>query len=210
MMTPQPKPILRLEALSNPLWKPFSLTLRGGEICCVTGASGSGKSRFLRALADLEPHQGQVWLNEQSQQAMPAHLWRLKVRLVPAESQWWSDEVADHFPADVDPAALEALGLVKEAMHWQVSRLSSGEKQRLALLRALAFPLQVLLLDDPTALLNPAETAQVEAWLMAEAQRHAWPVLWATQDLAQAQRVADKILLIEDDAIQELPVPQDD
>ncbi|MFK7161621.1 ATP-binding cassette domain-containing protein [Marinospirillum sp. MEB164] len=206
MMTPQPKPILRLEALSNPLWKPFSLTLRGGEICCVTGASGSGKSRFLRALADLEPHQGQVWLNEQSQQAMPAHLWRLKVRLVPAESQWWSDEVADHFPADVDPAALAALGLVQEAMHWQVSRLSSGEKQRLALLRALAFPLQVLLLDEPTAHLDPEQSLKVESWLKEEIQRHAWPVIWVAHDREQVNRVADKILLIQGEQIQEQPL----
>ncbi|SFX74594.1 ABC transporter ATP-binding protein [Marinospirillum alkaliphilum] len=201
--------ILRLQQLGSALLQPFSLNLRGGEICCLTGTSGSGKSRLLRALADLEPHQGEVWLDDQNQQQTPAHLWRLQVRLVPAESQWWSDEVADHFPADYDPEDLKALGLSSDAMEWQVSRLSSGEKQRLALLRALAFPLKVLLLDEPTANLDPATTLRVEHWLKQQIARHRWPVVWVAHDREQVQRVADLELVIQDGEVQEMLIGSD-
>lgn len=202
-MTLDQSPVLTLQHLSNELLQPFSLSLRGGEICCVCGASGSGKSRLLRALADLEPHQGDVLLNGRSQQQIPAHLWRLQVRLVPAESQWWSDEVADHFPADYHPEDFTALGLDQQAMYWQVSRLSSGEKQRLALLRALAFPLKVLLLDEPTANLDPDSTLLVENWLQQQIRHHQWPVVWVAHDESQIQRVADRQLLIRGGEIQE-------
>lgn len=203
-MTHDPSPVLTLQQVGNELLQPFNLSLKGGEICGIRGASGSGKSRLLRALADLEPHQGDVLLNGRSQQQIPAHLWRLQVRLVPAESQWWSDEVADHFPADYHPEDFTALGLDQQAMYWQVSRLSSGEKQRLALLRALAFPLKVLLLDEPTANLDPDSTQQVERWLQQQIQRHQWPVVWVAHDEAQIQRVADRELLIRDGEVQEM------
>lgn len=203
-MTLSQPPVLTLQQLGIELLQPFSLSLKGGEICCISGASGSGKSRLLRALADLEPHQGDVLLNGRSQQQIPAHLWRLQVRLVPAESQWWSDEVADHFPADYHPEDFIALGLDHQAMYWQVSRLSSGEKQRLALLRALSFPLKVLLLDEPTANLDPDSTLQVERWLQEQIHQHQWPVVWVAHDVAQIRRVADRELLIRDGEVQEM------
>lgn len=203
-MTLDQRPLLILQQLGNELLKPFDLSLAGGEICCISGASGSGKSRLLRALADLEAHQGNVFLNGCNQQQIPAHLWRLQVRLVPAESQWWSDKVADHFPENYDPVDFKALGLDQKSMNWQVSRLSSGEKQRLALLRALAFPLKVLLLDEPTANLDPDLTLQVESWLQQQIRQHQWPVIWVAHNVAQIQRVADRELVIRNGEVQEV------
>jgi ABC-type iron transport system FetAB ATPase subunit len=182
---------LHLKRLSNELIQPFDLSIGPGEICCISGQSGSGKSRLLRAIADLEPHSGEVMLDGLEQQQLPAHLWRQRVRLVPAESQWWSERVGDHFPAEFNGEGLETLGLPVEAQEWDVMRLSSGEKQRLGLLRALAFPLQVLLLDEPCANLDPETTLRVEAMLLDRIQTEGWPVLWVAHDAAQMQRVAD-------------------
>lgn len=172
-----------------------------GHILALSGSSGSGKSRLLRALADLDPHDGRVTLGGVAQTDVRAHVWRSAVIMVPADSQWWADSVGEHFPAG-SPAGLAALGFGPEVMAWQVSRLSSGEKQRLALLRAVAHQPRALLLDEPTANLDPESTARVEAWLTGLAHANGWPVLWVAHDEAQIARVADRHLRIVDGALE--------
>ena len=195
---------LQLNSLSNQVLHNNSLSVASGEIVCLSGASGSGKSRLLRALADLDPHQGEVWLGDVEQQNLPAHQWRQRVRMVPAESQWWFDRVDEHFPDDYCAAELPELDLPETAMSWQVSRLSSGEKQRLALLRALAQPPQALLLDEPTANLDSTTAARVETWLVQRIRQQAWPTLWVSHDQRQIDRVADRHFVIRDGQLQEV------
>ncbi|MFP4138696.1 MAG: ATP-binding cassette domain-containing protein, partial [Halomonas sp.] len=158
--------------------------------------SGSGKSRLLRAIADLEPHDGEVWLGERAQSAIPGHAWRRAVMLVPAESHWWAEGVGEHMP-HVAPADLEALGLSPKVLDWPVVRLSSGEKQRLALLRAVAREPQALLLDEPTANLDAATASRVEVWLTERIRQRGWPAVWVAHDMAQIGRVADRHCRIE-------------
>lgn len=175
-----------------------------GRILALSGPSGSGKSRLLRALADLDPHEGSVCLGDLRQDGVPGHRWRQAVMMVPADSQWWGDTVGEHFP-DGAPEDLDALGFEQDAMDWQVSRLSSGEKQRLALLRSVAHRPRALLLDEPTANLDPAATARVEAWLGDLIKRHRWPVLWVAHDPAQISRMADAHLRIAGRRLEEAP-----
>ncbi|MDW7745043.1 ATP-binding cassette domain-containing protein [Halomonas sp.] len=182
---------LHLERLTVGELAGVSLTLAPGEIHCLSGSSGSGKSRLLRAVADLEPHGGEVWLGDIDQASLPAHAWRAQVMLVPAESHWWADRVGEHM-AKAAPADLEALGFTAEVLEWQVARLSSGEKQRLALLRAISRAPSALLLDEPTANLDEVTTRRVEAWLMARIRERGWPVIWVAHDPGQIQRVADR------------------
>lgn len=182
---------LWLDAVTIGGLSPVCLEVAPGEILCLSGTSGSGKSRLLRAVADLEPHGGEVWLGERAQSALPGHVWRGQVMLVPAESQWWADSVGEHFPAGrADARDLEALGFTPEVLDWQVARLSSGEKQRLALLRAVSRAPAALLLDEPTANLDDATTRRVEAWLVTRVREQGWPVLWVAHDAGQIARVA--------------------
>ncbi|SFU35187.1 ABC transporter ATP-binding protein [Halomonas korlensis] len=186
---------LRLDGLGIGDLAEINLEVDPGEVHCLSGPSGSGKSRLLRAVADLEPHGGEVWLGSQAQSSLPGHEWRARVMLVPAESHWWADSVAEHF-SDAAPADLEALGFGLEVLGWQVSRLSSGEKQRLALLRAVSREPAALLLDEPTANLDDATTRRVEAWLVARIRERGWPVIWVAHDRSQIERVARRHLWI--------------
>ncbi|ROQ44924.1 ABC-type lipoprotein export system ATPase subunit [Marinobacter sp. 3-2] len=168
-----------------------SLTVPGGQVVCLSGPSGSGKSRLLRAVADLEPHGGTVSVADTCQEDLPAHQWRSRVVMVPADSQWWFDGVGGHFPDHVKADLPSALGFPPEVMEWSVSRLSSGERQRLALWRALLLEPEVLLLDEPTANLDNDSTEAIETWLLEEIRRRQIAVLWVAHDVGQINRVAD-------------------
>ncbi|MDZ7852454.1 MAG: ATP-binding cassette domain-containing protein [Halomonas sp.] len=189
-------PALRLARLAIGELAEVSLIIAPGEVHCLSGPSGSGKSRLLRAVADLEPHAGEAWLDDIDQSSLPAHEWRARVMLVPAESHWWADSVGEHLP-QADVSDLEALGFTTEVLGWQVARLSSGEKQRLALLRAVSREPAALLLDEPTANLDDATTRRVEAWLVTRIRERGWPVLWVAHDPAQIARVAQRHWRIE-------------
>jgi ATPase subunit of ABC transporter with duplicated ATPase domains len=154
---------------------------------------------LLRAIADLDPRTGSMHLGDISADAVEAPAWRRIVGLLPAESGWWLDAVGDHFAdfTTVDDATLAVVGFERSVQHWQVSRLSTGEKQRLALVRLLANQPQCLLLDEPTASLDPHMVARVEELLLAYGITHSAPVLWVSHDPAQLERVSQRRLLME-------------
>ncbi len=71
------------------------LVVPAGSCVVLMGASGSGKTRLLRAIADLDPNTGTISCDGADRRAMPASDWRRKVSFVPAESGWWADIVGD-------------------------------------------------------------------------------------------------------------------
>ena len=194
---------LRIEGLCVHDLNAFDLMVAEGECLCVSGVSGSGKSLILRAIADLDPHQGQVILGEQHREAMPAPLWRSQVMLLSADTHWWCDTVSEHF-VDVDEELLHGLVMSFDVMSKDISMLSSGERQRLALLRVLSRYPRALLLDEPTANLDRQTTLQVEAMLKEYIKQHAIPVIWVSHDNEQIARVADRHFHLSDGHLQEV------
>jgi len=204
MSESKPAGDLELENVSVGELDSVSQSIAAGEIVCLSGASGSGKTRLLRAVADLEPHGGDCLLGDIRQSETPAHRWRALVMMIPAESQWWHETVGEHFDAgDAPGEALEALDLPGEATSWSIDRLSSGEKQRLALIRALAREPRALLLDEPTANLDAESIQRVERWLLEIIERCQLPTLWVAHDAEQIKRVSNRHLLIRDGRLQE-------
>lgn len=199
---------LRVKGLSIGALQDVSLDVAPGEIVCLSGESGSGKTRLLRAIADLEPHEGEVMLGEERRSAVAAHCWRGWVMLVPAESSWWADRVIEHFMEPV-PGSLEAFGFGTDTLDWEIARLSSGEKQRLAVLRALSHEPRALLLDEPTANLDPDTTRTVESWLRDHVRAQRIPVIWAAHDRAQIERIADRHFTIRGATLEEESCRQD-
>lgn len=180
------------------------LDLAAGETVVVFGPSGAGKTLLLRALADLDPSTGEISLDGVTKDDMPAPAWRRQVSYLAAEPAWWADTVDEHV-ADWSAAArlVEALGLEPACRHWPIARLSTGERQRLALVRALVLSPRVMLLDEPTAGLDAAATTAVER-MLAERRTRGMGLLWVTHDDRQTARIARRALLIEHGRAQEV------
>jgi ABC-type iron transport system FetAB ATPase subunit len=184
---------------------PVDFSVDRGECVSLAGKSGAGKSLLLRAVADLDPHDGDVLLESRACSGMPAPRWRRMVTYVAAESGWWDERVDAHFSPDIDLAVmLPRVGLAAEAASWPVARLSTGERQRLALLRALWPGNLVLLLDEPTSGLDPASSALVEA-LLRDRLAAGTAILMVTHDPEQATRMASRHLEIRDGRLVETP-----
>jgi ABC-type iron transport system FetAB ATPase subunit len=183
---------LRIAALRVEHVGPVDLTIEAGQCVVLSGASGTGKSLLLRAIADVLPHQGDCWLDDVKASTVAPAAWRKRVGLLPAESQWWYETVGEHFTG-FDESTLRDLGFKPKVMGWSVARCSTGEKQRLALLRLLANKPQVLLLDEPTASLDRDNTRGVETIVGQYRRDHQAPVIWVTHDSEQTQRVANSV-----------------
>ncbi|MGZ5183226.1 MAG: ABC transporter ATP-binding protein [Ramlibacter sp.] len=190
---------LAVRGLRSRFGGPFSFDLQAGECIAIQGPSGAGKSVLLRMLADLDPHEGEALLDGCAAGAMPAPAWRARVVYQAAEPAWWEPTAGGHFHAHergfVD-GALAALGLDAAILDADIERLSTGERQRLALVRSLARRPAVLLLDEPTAALDPASVARVEALLRASLGG-GMAMLIVTHAVEQAQRLAGRIFRLE-------------
>ena len=193
--------LLAVRELRTNLLKPTSFSLSTGECIAIRGPSGGGKTLLLRAIADLDPSEGLVTLDGRERMTMSGPEWRRQVGYLPAEPGWWADTVGEHF-TDWAGAALIArdLGLPGEAKEWPIARLSTGERLRLALVRALMAAPRVLLLDEPTAALDPPSVAAVESLIAARLKEG---LLWVTHDLEQARRIAVRRLVVSDSQVAE-------
>lgn len=134
-----------------------------GECLAIEGPSGSGKTLVLRAIADLDAADGYVFLEGAERREMSAPDWRRQVRYCAAEPAWWAATPRPHFLADTNLDGLVAsLGIAAACLDHPLDRLSTGERQRLALARAVIDRPKVLLLDEPTSALDGASSGLVE------------------------------------------------
>ena len=182
---------------------PVDLDLDAGDCIALSGPSGSGKTLILRSLADLDPGEGEVALDGEARDSIAAPMWRRRVAYLAAEPGWWADVVGAHFP---DLAAARelaaALGLSEKFFDAPVAQVSTGERQRLALVRLLLLAPRIMLLDEPTAALDEAAAGRVEA-VLAERLAAGVAILLVTHDDAQAARLAGRRLRIADGRLED-------
>ena len=200
---------LRLDGLSTMLLREVDLTLVAGERIFLSGASGSGKSLLLRAVADLDPHRGEVWLDDLPRSRLTPPEWRRRVGLLPAESHWWAETVGEHWRAPAADSPIEpllvALGFDVDVSGWAITRLSTGERQRLALARLLLNQPQALLLDEATANLDSVNRERVETVLEDYRAAHATAMLWVSHDPEQRVRLGGRRLVIRESRLEPEP-----
>lgn len=167
----------------------------------VMGPNGAGKSVLLRLMHGLlTPKSGEVWwggrpLDDElrRRQAMVFQRPVLLRRSVAANISFVL-RLRGNATAQRTMALLDEVGLADRAA--QPARLlSGGELQRLALARAMALEPQVLFMDEPTASLDPAATAAIEAIVMRVHQRGT-KIVFVTHDLGQARRLADDVVFL--------------
>lgn len=173
----------------------IGLQLQAQDICMLSGKSGSGKSQFLKALADLISHQGEVFLAGSNMQSVSAPVWRQQVMYFSAETAWWSDLVSEHFELLPTTEQLQQIALPENILKVNPDTLSSGEKQRLALLRGLQYAPKVLLLDEVTANLDPTSEQLVESLVKQYIQQHSAAAIWISHDAEQRQRLQTQSLV---------------
>ena len=195
-MRPTASPRLSIQGLQSAIAGPCTLDLQAGECLAIMGASGAGKSVLLRLIADLDPGNGRVLLNGQPRSQFSGPAWRQQVMYLAAEPAWWAELVMAHFPPDTKKELLQLatqLGLRNGFIDIPIAQLSTGERQRLALLRGLLRKPQVLLLDEPTAALDEDSITAVEQLLRSH-QQHGLSLIWVTHSHPQASRVANRCL----------------
>jgi len=187
-----------------------NVTVHAGERIALVGANGSGKSTLLRVLHGLAaPTAGRVLRDPAVLQAMlfqRPHLMRMPVLGNIALGLWlrgvaWTDAKARAH------TALARVGLTDLALR-NARTLSGGQQQRVALARAWALAPQVLLLDEPTASLDPHAKREVEALIHEFAhQSQTMTLVFASHNLGQVKRLASRVLYLEQGRVlADLPV----
>jgi tungstate transport system ATP-binding protein len=175
-----------------------ALSIHAGERVALVGANGSGKSTLLRTLHGLvPPTRGAVSSDASVRQAMlfqRPYMLRASALNNVALGLWlkavpWKTARTQ---------ALEALARVGLAgiAHRNAKALSGGQQQRLALARAWALQPQVLLLDEPTASLDPGAKREVEA-LMTEFADAGMTLVFSSHNLGQVKRLASRVIYLE-------------
>lgn len=192
--------MVEIDHLLLPGYQPVSLQIDAGDCIGISGASGSGKTRLLRAIADMDDHQGEIYLDGVVSTLMPASKWRKKVALLPAESVWWFDRIGEHFQSYND--YFSALGFTEEVMGWESVRCSSGEKQRLSIIRLLENKPVLLLLDEPTANLDQQSSRQVEVLIQRYLATRSASAIWVAHAEPQLQRMAQRRFIMMDNGLQ--------
>jgi ABC-type iron transport system FetAB ATPase subunit len=196
--------VLRVEHLKVRGLPPLSFEVPSGECLAIVGASGSGKTLLLRAIADLDPPDttdtssatGMVFVGGLERNEMPADKWRKMVRFFAAEPAWWAETARAHMPTNsVSDRLMRQLGLDVRLLDQPISRASTGERQRLGLMRGLVDEPRVLLLDEPTAALDAQSAALVEDVIHIQL-RAGRSVVLVSHDDDQIERLSHAQLLL--------------
>ena len=229
-MTTDNNTIIKVENLKktfgkNEVLKGISTEIKRGEVVVIIGASGSGKSTFLRCLNLLEePTDGKIIFEDTdiTAKGVNINIHRQKMGMVfqqfnlfPHMTILKNMTVAPIKLLKMDKAAaeekalklLERVGLADRANDYP-SQLSGGQKQRVAIVRALCMDPDVMLFDEPTSALDPEMVGEVLA-VIKELAESGMTLAIVTHEMGFAREVADRVIFIDEGIITEEGAPEE-
>ena len=197
----------------------LNLQLKAGELVCLIGPNGTGKSTLLRTLSGLQkPLSGSISIDHQNIDKLSLNKKALMISLVLTDkieienttvydivafgrhpySNWWGTKNSDD-----DECIREAIHMVHldHKMHTLISELSDGEKQRAMIAKALAQDTPIILLDEPTAHLDLPNRVEIMLLLHRLAHKTDKAILLSTHELDLALQAADKIWLMDKEKV---------
>ena len=189
--------------------KGVDLSVRKGDVLALVGPSGSGKSTILRCINRLvEIDSGKISVDGRDIRSLDPLQLRRQVILMPQNSVMFPGTVLDNVLMPMRAlgkedrkraiTALRDAGVPDELFERDASRLSGGEMKRVALARAIALRPKALLLDEPTAGIDPKKVELIESTILDMVRKRGVTVIWVTHDREQALRVGDAIASIKE------------
>ena len=205
--------------------KGTNIEIKKGEVVVVIGASGSGKSTFLRCLNRLEePTDGKIYFGGQDITSKKSDINRHRQKMGMVFQQFnlfphmtilknmtkAPTTLLGFSKADAEARALELLDRVglKDRADAYPSQLSGGQKQRVAIVRALAMNPEVMLFDEPTSALDPEMVGEVLE-VMKGLARDGMTMVVVTHEMGFAREVADRVIFIDEGIILEEGAPEE-
>ncbi|MFV0282518.1 MAG: ABC transporter ATP-binding protein [Castellaniella sp.] len=221
----------------NEVLKGVSLTANAGDVICILGSSGSGKSTFLRCINFLEkPNQGSVSLNGellkivQDKHGEPhaadldqLRRLRSKLAMVFQHFNLWAhmNVLGNVIEAPIQVLKLGRAEAVERARHYLAkvgldpkvetqypSSLSGGQQQRVAIARALAMEPKLLLFDEPTSALDPELVGEVLS-VMRDLAQSGITMIVVTHEIGFAREVGDQLVFMDGGVVEESGHPRE-
>jgi iron complex transport system ATP-binding protein len=189
--------------------KPTSLALAGGELACLAGPNGSGKTSLLHAIAGIGRPSGKVLVGGIDPHDLPAGQRQRLLSYLPAgrDVSWpltVRDVVALGAAAGHDAEQIDELLARLDLSAFagrRVDLMSTGERSRVLIARALLPRPKLLLLDEPAANLDPYWQLRMMADLRERSRRDGQAMLVAVHDLELARSFADRLLIMNEGSI---------
>lgn len=204
--------------------KDISFDVNEGEVVCLIGSSGSGKSTMLRCINLLEDiDSGTISVNgQQIDQITDINGYRKNVGMVFQQFNLFSNmnvlnncmiaqkRVLKRKEEDAREMAIKQLKKVGMAdfINAYPSTLSGGQKQRVAIARALCMEPQILLFDEPTSALDPEMVGEVLSVIKELADENMTMII-VTHEMGFAKSVSDKVVFMADGVVAEYGTPQE-
>ncbi len=198
-----------------------SAVFEGRGTCVLMGRNGCGKSTLLRICALLEkPDSGEIAFFSEASPLLPQDLaLRRRMTLALARTGVFNTTVFNNVAyglkirgvshSEIEQKVAQTLDFVGLAhkKNQRALTLSSGETQRLGLARALVIRPEILFLDEPTASVDQENTEIIESIIGAMKKEGNTTVIMTTHDREQAERLADRLLVMKQGRLEEEPLP---
>lgn len=199
----------------KPVLKDLTASWMPGTFHAICGANGSGKTTLLRVLAGLQTyHAGSVLFANDELKSMSLLKRSRLISWVPADQlmgfeytgrdvigwgqhSWVDPSAPSHNRNHKFKEAIDVMG-VEPFLDRPMTSLSLGQQKRVQLTRAMASPTPILMLDEPTSVLDPAVSLDLMAWIKKAVKQDGRTVIASLHDLALAINHADSVILLKD------------